>query len=177
MQLLLGEGEQVIHSWDYAVQKKLIGFKRRYSLTLTNKRITQTETLKRGINRKDFLLDDITGVEINSNTVIKALFIFFALICVVAAIVTFAAVRNDGFVIILGIILLAIAVLFFIKALNNDTLTISIYGVGRSTKVTGVTSSWYNLSAKTIKLKVNKQNCQEIAENLSKLILNRLKKH
>ena len=175
MQLLLGENEQVVHSWDYAVQKKLIGFKRRYSLTLTNKRIVQTETLKRGIFRKDFLLDDITGVDVNTNTVIRALFIFFALICVVAAIITFAVVGGNIFGIIIGIILLAIAVLFFIKALNHSSLTISIYGVGGSTQVAGVTSGWYKLSAKTIKLKVNKQNCQEIAENLSKLILIDLK--
>lgn len=57
MQLLLGEGEQVLKSWDYAKQKKLIGFKRSYSLTLTNKRLIQTETLKRGVKRKDFLVE------------------------------------------------------------------------------------------------------------------------
>lgn len=169
MQLLLGEGEQVLKSWDYAKQKKLIGFKRSYSLTLTNKRLIQTETLKRGVKRKDFLVNNISGVEVSNDSVLSILMVILGIIFLGGAIGMMVSLPLVG--IVVGIVLLILAILLFVFSLSRSSISVAIYTECVPTAVAGAVATGFKGKGKAVKLKVNRSACEDIAATLAKYIL------
>lgn len=169
MQLLLGEGEQVLKSWDYAKQKKLIGFKRSYSLTLTNKRLIQTETLKRGVKRKDFLVNNISGVEVSNDSVLSILMVILGIIFLGGAIGMMVSLPLVG--IVVGIVLLILAILLFVFSLSRSSISVAIYTECVPTAVAGAVATGFKGKGKAVKLKVNRAASEDIAATLAKYIL------
>lgn len=168
MQLLLGEGEQVLKSWDYAKQKKLIGFKRSYSLTLTNKRLIQTETLKRGVKRKDFLVENIRGVEVSNDSVLNILLIILGIIFLGGAIGMMVGLVVG---IAIGIVLIIAAILLFIFSLSKSSVSVAVYTETVPTAIAGAVATGFKGRGKAVKLKVNREASEDIASTLAKHIL------
>ena len=166
--MLLGEGEQVLKSWDYAKQKKLIGFKRSYSLTLTNKRLIQTETLKRGIKRKDFLVENIRGVEVSNDSVLNILLIILGIIFLGGAIGMMVGLVVG---IAIGIVLIIAAILMFIFSLSKSSISVAVYTETVPTAIAGAVATGFKGRGKAIKLKVNREASEDIASTLAKHIL------
>lgn len=167
MQLLLGDGEQVLKSWDYAKQKKLIGFKRSYSLT--NKRLIQTETLKRGVKRKDFLVENIRGVEVSNDRVLNILLIILGIIFLSGAIGMMVGLPVVG--IAIGIILIIAAILMFIFSLSKSSISVAFYTETVPTAIAGAVATGFKGRGKAVKLKVNREASEDIASTLAKHIL------
>ena len=165
MQLLLGEGEQVLKSWDYAKQKKLIGFKRSYSLTLTNKRLIQTETVK----RKDFLVENIRGVEVSNDSVLNILLIILGIIFLGGGIGMMVSLPVVG--IAIGIVLIIAAILLFIFSLNKSSISVAVYTETVPTAIAGAVATGFKGRGKAVKLKVNREASEDIASTLAKHIL------
>lgn len=168
MQLLLGDGEQVLKSWDYAKQKKLIGFKRSYSLTLTNKRLIQTETLKRGVKRKDFLVENIRGVEVSNDSVLNILLVMLGIIFLGGAIGMMVGLVVG---IAIGIILIIAAILMFIFSLSKSSVSVAVYTETVPTAIAGAVATGFKGRGKAVKLKVNREASEDIASTLAKHIL------
>lgn len=169
MQLLLGEGEQVLKSWDYAKQKKLIGFKRSYSLTLTNKRLIQTETLKRGVKRKDFLVENIRGVEVSNDSVLNILLIILGIIFLGGGIGMMVSLPVVG--IAIGIALIIAAILLFIFSLSKSSISVAVYTETVPTAIAGAVATGFKGRGKAVKLKVNREASEDLASTLAKHIL------
>lgn len=166
--MLLGEGEQVLKSWDYAKQKKLIGFKRSYSLTLTNKRLIQTETLKRGVKRKDFLVENIRGVEVSNDSVLNILLVMLGIIFLGGAIVMMVGLVVG---IAIGIVLIIAAILMFIFSLSKSSISVAVYTETVPTAIAGAVATGFKGRGKAVKLKVNREASEDIASTLAKHIL------
>lgn len=168
MQLLLGDGEQVLKSWDYAKQKKLIGFKRSYSLTLTNKRLIQTETLKHGVKRKDFLVENIRGVEVSNDSVLNILLVMLGIIFLGGAIGMMVGLVVG---IAIGIVLIIAAILMFIFSLSKSSISVAVYTETVPTAIAGAVATGFKGRGKAVKLKVNREASEDIASTLAKHIL------
>ena len=166
--MLLGEGEQVLKSWDYAKQKKLIGFKRSYSLTLTNKRLIQTETLKHGVKRKDFLVENIRGVEVSNDSVLNILLVMLGIIFLGGAIGMMVGLVVG---IAIGIVLIIAAILLFIFSLSKSSISVAVYTETVSTAIAGAVATGFKGRGKAVKLKVNREASEDIASTLAKHIL------
>lgn len=169
MQLLLGEDEQVLKSWGYAKQKKLIGFKRSYSLTLTNKRLIQTETLKRGVKRKDFLVENIRGVEVSNDSVLSILLIILGIMFLGSAVGMMVGLPVVG--IVIGLILIVAAILMFIFSLSKSSISVAVYTETVPTAIAGAVATGFKGRGKAVKLKVNREASEDIASTLAKHIL------
>ena len=166
--MLLGEGEQVLKSWDYAKQKKLIGFKRSYSLTLTNKRLIQTETLKRGVKRKDFLVENIRDVEVSNDSVLNILLVMLGIIFLGGAIGMMVGLVVG---IAIGIVLIIAAILMFIFSLSKSSISVAVYAETVPTAIAGAVATGFKGRGKAVKLKVNREASEDIASTLAKHIL------
>lgn len=167
--MLLGEGEQVLKSWDYAKQKTLIGFKRSYSLTLTNKRPIQTETLKRGVKRKDFLVENIRGVEVSNDSVLNILLIILGISFLGGGIGMMVSLPVVGTAI--GIVLIIAAILLFIFSLSKSSISVAVYTETVPTAIAGAVATGFKGRGKAVKLKVNREASEDIASTLAKHIL------
>lgn len=169
MQLLLGDGEQFLKSWDYAKQKNLIGFKRSYSLTLTNKRLIQTETLKHGVKRKDFLVENIRGVEVSNDSVLNILLVMLGIIFLGGGIGMMVGLPVVG--IAIGIVLIIAAILMFIFSLSKSSISVAVYTETVPTAIAGAVATGFKGRGKAVKLKVNREASEDIASTLAKHIL------
>ena len=167
--MLLGEGEQVLKSWDCAKQKKLIGFKRSYSLTLTNKRLIQAETLKRGVKHKDFLVENIRGVEVSNDSVLNILLIILGIIFLGGGIGMMVSLPVVG--IAIGIVLIIAAILLFIFSLSKSSISVAVYTETVPTAIAGAVATGFKGRGKAVKLKVNREASEDIASTLAKHIL------
>lgn len=166
--MLLDDGEQVLKSWDYAKQKKLIGFKRSYSLTLTNKRLIQTETLKHGVKRKDFLVENIRGVEVSNDSVLNILLVMLGIIFLGGAIGMMVGLVVG---IAIGIVLIIAAILMFIFSLSKSSISVAVYTETVPTAIAGAVATGFKGRGKAVKLKVNREASEDIASTLAKHIL------
>lgn len=173
MELILGEDERVIGHRDYARQKKLMGFKRSYSLTLTNKRPVHVETLKHGVVRKDFALDQIKGVEVSNERSVNMLNIIIAICAALLGIVILISTISSGITGVIGFIVMpVIAVIFLISAYGPTSLNIHIY-IDAAMPLIGLSGNKKSrrFHKGGIKVKANTQACQEIAATISRTVL------
>lgn len=75
MNLALANGEHIVKTWNYGVNKGLFLVKGTYSLTVTNKKIISVYEGKKETSREDYELQNVHGVNVSYKY--KRRFIFF----------------------------------------------------------------------------------------------------
>lgn len=162
MDIELGQNETIIESWDYSENGP-------YSLIVTNKRLIHLELYSDYINRKDFAIKDISGIEISNyinplNIFLIVLGVLFIIGGIIGSILLHLAMLLlcfFGLGLIVGAFLAKRAVAF----------SLVIYTNSRPLPVIGVVTNKFKASNNAIKINLNKELMEDIISTLPKIIL------
>lgn len=170
MKINLTKDETLVKEWDYARQKKLLGFKNKYNLTLTNKRIIATKTLKKGVEREDILLSSVTGVGTSRTTgftnLLAGILLIIIGIALIASLIALAPAAA-----IIGVVLIVLGIIVLIVS-RNTKLVIELYETGIPFNFISLnTSLRFKRRIKLEKVKVDAAMAEDICNNINELIL------
>ena len=170
---MLGNGERLVRSWDYATSTVKSGLAKTttsQTLTVTNKRLISESRSERKVNRSEVPLDEVKRIdlarEVGSNALAIVLFVLAALAVILGAVVA------DGELLVPFIIVALVLVFIGILSLGKGSLAVVVYSKDKYcvAMLAGASALKARAKAGKMKIKVNNVVAAEIVDQLGALI-------
>ncbi|MBR2385124.1 MAG: hypothetical protein IKA99_05925 [Clostridia bacterium] len=170
---MLGNGEKLVRSWDYAtstVKKGLSKTTTSQTLTVTNKRLISEARSERKVSRNEIPLDEIKRIELSrevgSNIASIIFFILAGLMFVLGIVV------NDGESLVPFLIGAVLFVVIGILLLGKGSLSVIVYSKDKYcvALLAGASALRARAKAGKMKIKVNTVVAAEIVDQLGAFV-------
>lgn len=167
MDISKAESEQVYKSWDYAKTKGLIFTKGLYNLTVTDKKVITVTKTKLNTTRTEIMKNEISGVSVSNGkgSLLPAIFLLLRGLIVTICSVMFIPLLAIGLpLMILGIIAIIC---------RRASISVTLYIKSHAEEFLSANSIKSRRRAKRLRVKIDRNAADEIANELSSYLLTR----